>query len=88
MGNPILEMHDRLSQQGQHHQPSPQNLQNQLSNNPYYQEAVNYINQHGGDPRTAYYNACAERGKNPNDILSILRGGIQQWAKMDFPHQM
>jgi hypothetical protein len=83
MGNPILEMLDSLNSQ----RPAinPQQL---LNNNPYYQEAVNYINQHGGDPKTAYYNACAERGRNPNDILSILRGGIQQWAKMDFPHQM
>lgn len=68
MGNPILEILDRRNSQRT-------NPQQSLENNPNYQNAVNYVNQHGGDPKTAFYNACAERGVNPNDILSIIRGG-------------
>ena len=63
MGNPILEQLDR------------RNLQRQNSSNPRLQQVQNYVNQHGGDPKTAFYNACQERGINPNDILKFLQGG-------------
>lgn len=63
MGNPILEQLDRRNQQ------SPN------SSNPRLQQVQNYVNQHGGDPKTAFYNACQERGVNPNDILRLIRGG-------------
>lgn len=63
MGNPILEQLDR------------RNLQRQNNSNPRLQQVQNYVNQHGGDPKAAFYNACQERGINPNDILKFLQGG-------------
>ena len=63
MGNPILEQLDRRNQQ------------NPNSSNPRLQQVQNYVNQHGGDPKTAFYNACQERGVHPNDILRLIRGG-------------
>lgn len=63
MGNPILEQLDRRNQQSLN------------SSNPRLQQVQNYVNQHGGDPKTAFYNACQERRVNPNDILRLIRGG-------------
>lgn len=63
MANPALEELDRISRQRQ-----------QRSNNPY-QNALNYVKQHGGDVKTAFYNLCQERGVNPNEILNLITGG-------------
>ena len=67
MANPILEMLDRRNQQ-------ITNPQQSLASNPAYQNAVSYVNQHGGDPKTAFYNLCQERGVNPNEILKLIGG--------------
>jgi len=44
-----------------------------LFNNPNFKGVVNYINQNGGDAKTAFYNLAAQKGVNPNDILNQLR---------------
>lgn len=62
MANPILEMLDRRNQV-------------KTNSNPLQQQVANYVNQHGGDPKSAFYNACQERGINPNDILRLIQGG-------------
>lgn len=62
MANPILEMLDRRRRQSQ-------------QNNSVYQNVANYVNQHGGDPKSAFYNACQERGVNPDEILNLIKGG-------------
>lgn len=49
---------------------SPQEL---LQKMPQYQQAKNYADTHGGDPRTAFYNLAAQRGINPSDILNKIR---------------
>lgn len=76
--NPILQMIN-----GQANNSSPlgtlsslrnsSNPQELLKSMPQYQQAVNYVNQNGGDPRTAFYNLAAQRGINPNDILNKIR---------------
>lgn len=53
---------------------NPQEMTEQLLfNNPNFKEVLNYINQNGGDAKTAFYNLAAQKGVNPNDILSQLR---------------
>lgn len=53
---------------------NPQEMTEQLLfNNPNFKEILNYINQNGGDAKTAFYNLAAQKGVNPNDILSQLR---------------
>ena len=44
-----------------------------LANNPNFQNVVNYINQNGGDAKTAFYNLAAQKGVDPNTILSQLK---------------
>lgn len=44
-----------------------------LLNNPNFQEIMNYINQNGGDAKTAFYNLAAQKGVDPNKILNQLR---------------
>ena len=63
MANPILEMLDRRNRQSQ-----------QLQQNPLNQQVSDYVAKHGGDPKSAFYNACQERGVNPNDILRLIGG--------------
>ncbi len=45
-------------------------MQNMLSSNPNFQNVVNYINQNGGDARSAFYNMAAQKGIDPNSILN------------------
>lgn len=48
-------------------------MQRLLANTPQYQEIMKYINQNGGDAKTAFYNMAAQKGVNPETILSRLR---------------
>lgn len=48
-------------------------MQRLLANTPQYQEVMKYINQNGGDAKTAFYNMAAQKGVNPETILSRLR---------------
>ena len=53
---------------------NPQEMAEQiLFNNPNFKGVVNYINQNGGDAKTAFYNLAAQKGVNPNDVLNQLR---------------
>ena len=44
-----------------------------LVNNPNFQNVMNYINQNGGDAKTAFYNLAAQKGVDPNSILNQLK---------------
>lgn len=44
-----------------------------LFNNPNFKEVMNYINQNGGDAKTAFYNLAAQKGVDPNAILNQLK---------------
>ena len=44
-----------------------------LSRMPGYQEAMNIVNQYGGDARAAFYAEAEKKGVDPNSILSLLR---------------
>ena len=48
-------------------------MQKLLANTPQYQEIMKYIDQNGGDAKTAFYNMAAQKGVNPETILSRLR---------------
>lgn len=48
-------------------------MQRLLANTPQYQEIMKYIDQNGGDAKTAFYNMAAQKGVNPETILSRLR---------------
>ena len=54
--------------------PNPnQAMQQLLNSNPQYQGIMEYINQNGGNAKSAFYNMAAQRGVDPNSILSQLR---------------
>ena len=53
---------------------NPQLMLNQLiSTNPQLQNALNFIKQNGGDPRTAFFNYARQQGINPQEILNLLK---------------
>jgi hypothetical protein len=89
MSNPILSAFGRNSQQPTQQPQSNtlmgmlnmvrsssnpnQAMQQMLSGNPQYQNVMDYINQNGGDARTAFYNMAAQKGIDPESILRQLR---------------
>lgn len=50
-----------------------QMLEGMAMANPQIQQAINYAKQNGGDARTAFYNLAAQKGVDPESILSQLR---------------
>ena len=53
---------------------NPQAMMYQMmQNNPQLKQAVEYINQNGGNPRDAFYALAKERGVDPNEILNMLK---------------
>ena len=53
---------------------NPQMMMNQLvSSNPHLKQAMDLINQCGGDPKTAFYKLAEQKGVDPNDILNMLK---------------
>ena len=47
-------------------------LQQLATQNPNVANAMNLVNQSGGDPKAAFYNEAKRRGIDPNTILSLL----------------
>ena len=48
-------------------------LNNMMMQNPNYKQVMDYINQNGGDAKTAFYKMAQEKGINPNDIINALK---------------
>lgn len=59
--------------QVRHSQNPDQMMQILFANNPRYKDVMNYVQQNGGDARSAFYNMAAQMGVDPNSILSKLR---------------
>lgn len=53
---------------------NPNMVLNQLArNNPNVANAMNLVNQYGGNPRAAFYAEAKRLGVNPNQILGMLK---------------
>lgn len=48
-------------------------LQHLASKNPNVANAMNLINQNGGDPKRAFYSEAKRLGIDPNQILGMLK---------------
>ena len=44
-----------------------------LMNGPQYQQAMQLIQQSGGDARAAFYNLARQKGIDPDQLLAMLR---------------
>ena len=44
-----------------------------IQSNPQFQQAIEYINANGGDPKAAFYKMAEEKGVDPDEILNMLR---------------
>lgn len=86
MGNPIFDNPMRSQQPNSdrsgifgmidqiRNSPNPNTtMQNLISTNPQIKSVMDYINQNGGDARSAFYNLAAQRGVDPNTILNQLK---------------
>ena len=53
---------------------NPQLMLNQLmTSNPQLKQAMDIINQSGGDPKKAFYVLAEQKGVDPNEILNMLK---------------
>lgn len=67
--NPIKNMMQMMKSAG-----DPQMmLQQMISQNPQIRQAVQYVNDNGGNAEKAFYRLAKEKGVNPNDILQALK---------------
>lgn len=48
-------------------------LQNMANTNPQLKQALNYVNENGGDAKQAFYSMAKQNGVDPNEILSMLK---------------
>lgn len=59
--------------------PMTQNPQNNSLptslNDPRMNNVKDYVNSHGGNPKTAFYNLCKEKMLNPAEIINRFIGG-------------
>lgn len=51
-------------------------LQQMAGQNPQIQQALQLVQQSGGDGRAAFEKLARDNGVDPNQILSMLNGGI------------
>ena len=53
---------------------NPQMMLNQMmQSNPQMKQVMDLVNQHGGDPKKAFYGLCEQRGVDPNQILNMIK---------------
>ena len=53
---------------------NPSAMLNQYaSNNPQLKQAIDLVNNSGGDPKKGFYQLAEQMGVNPNDVLSALK---------------
>ena len=53
---------------------NPQAMINQMiSSNPQMKQAMDLINQHGGDPMKAFYAEAERRGVDPQQIIDMMK---------------
>lgn len=66
---PIKNMFNMLRNSG-----NPQAMLNQLvQNNPQYKQVAQYINENGGDAKSAFYKLANQSGVNPDEIINMLK---------------
>ena len=53
---------------------NPQAMMNQLvTGNPNMKQAMDIINQYGGDPKKAFYSLAEQKGIDPQEILNMMK---------------
>ena len=48
-------------------------LQSMVNQNPQMKQVMDYVQQNGGDPKTAFYKLAEQRGVNPDEVLQMLK---------------
>ena len=50
-------------------------IQQMINSNPQMSEVMTYINENGGNPKTAFYKMAEEKGVDPQSIINQLKWG-------------
>lgn len=67
--NSLFEVYDKV----RNSKNPNQTMQKLLYNNPKFRQIMTYVQQNGGNAKAAFYNMAAQKGVNPNDVLSKLK---------------
>lgn len=49
------------------------NPQMMIQQMPQYKQVMDYVNQNGGDPKSAFYTKAKEMGIDPDQIIQAMR---------------
>lgn len=49
-------------------------LNNMISQNPQMKQAIQYVNDNGGNPKAAFEKLAKEKGIDPNEIQKMIQG--------------
>lgn len=53
---------------------NPQTMLTEMVNsNPQVKQAMDYVNNNGGDAKAAFYQLAQENGVNPDEIINMLK---------------
>lgn len=74
LGNPNLSQIQNLAQTIKNVK-NPQALLQQMlaQKNPQLQQAMDYVNQNGGDPKAAFEKLAAEKGIDPEEVMQMFK---------------
>lgn len=70
MANLISDMIDKSQTQQQSNNGLPTSLED-----PRMQKTKEYVQNHGGNPKAAFYQLCKEKMLNPLEVINRLMGG-------------
>lgn len=70
--NPGIQQVLKMKQTIQAAQNPQQALNQMLMNNPQIANAIQFIKNNGGDPKTAFLNYANQLGVNPQEIINLL----------------
>lgn len=48
-------------------------IQQMISQNPQIKQAMDYVNQNGGNAKDAFYKLANESGVNPDEVINMLK---------------
>lgn len=53
----------------------PNALMEKMAANPNMSKAIDYVKQHGGDPKAACFELLKSNGIDPNTVANLIKGG-------------
>ena len=76
--NPVMEQMGQMFGMAQALQNPQAAVGQMMENNEQLQQVMQYIREHGGDPKQAFYALAKEKGADPSDVLRQAQSMMNQ----------